>query len=98
MLHRSPGFALSNISSVIAGLVPAISIIIAKHRHLNRDARVKPGHDGEMAGCHAANFRDGAALSTAAMRPPARARQAATNRIAVPAAAEFALAATGFGC
>jgi hypothetical protein len=30
---------------VIAGLVPAISILLAKQCHLDRDDRDKPGHD-----------------------------------------------------
>jgi hypothetical protein len=30
---------------VIAGLVPAISMIVAWHRQIDRDDRDKPGHD-----------------------------------------------------
>ncbi len=34
------------LSSVMAGLVPAISIQSAQRCHIHRDARDKPGHDG----------------------------------------------------
>jgi hypothetical protein len=32
-------------TAVIAGLVPAIPIIVAQLCTMNRDGRVKPGHD-----------------------------------------------------
>jgi hypothetical protein len=43
----------------MAGLVPAISINMAPSCEINRDARVKPAHDGMTAYNIAANYAIG---------------------------------------